>query len=55
MPNVLVELGYLSNRNEEQFLRSENGQSRVAEALFKGIKEYKINYEKSLQEGMDNK
>jgi len=55
MPNVLVELGYLSNRNEEQFLRSENGQSRVAEALFRGIKEYKINYEKSLQEGMDSK
>jgi N-acetylmuramoyl-L-alanine amidase len=54
MPNVLVELGYLSNRNEEQFLRSENGQSRIADALFRGIKEYKITYEKSLQEGINN-
>jgi N-acetylmuramoyl-L-alanine amidase len=55
MPNVLVELGYLSNRNEEQFLLSENGQSKIADALFRGIKEYKITYEKSLQEGIDNK
>jgi N-acetylmuramoyl-L-alanine amidase len=52
MPNVLVELGYLSNRNEEQILRSETGQERIADALFRGVKEYKAKYEKSLQEGM---
>ncbi len=55
MPNVLVELGYLSNRNEEQFLCSENGQNRIADAIFKGIKDYKMSYEKSLQEGIDAK
>ncbi|MCX6121880.1 MAG: N-acetylmuramoyl-L-alanine amidase [Ignavibacteriales bacterium] len=55
MPNVLVELGYLSNRNEEQFLRSENGQDRIADALFRGIKDYKMKYEKSLQEGIEDK
>ncbi len=55
MPNVLVELGYLSNRNEEQFLRSESGQDRIADALFRGVKEYKIKYEKELQEGIDSK
>ena len=55
MPNVLVELGYLSNRNEEQVLRSENGQERIADALFRGVKEYKLKYEQSLQEGMNNK
>jgi N-acetylmuramoyl-L-alanine amidase len=55
MPNVLVELGYLSNRNEEQFLRSEDGQDRIADALFRGIKDYKMKYEKSLQEGIDSK
>jgi N-acetylmuramoyl-L-alanine amidase len=53
MPNVLVELGYLSNRNEEQFLRSENGQEKIADALLRGIKEYKSKYEKSLQEGFE--
>jgi N-acetylmuramoyl-L-alanine amidase len=54
MPNVLVELGYLSNRQEEKFLRSGNGQYQIAEALLKGIKEYKLNYEKALREGMDD-
>jgi N-acetylmuramoyl-L-alanine amidase len=52
MPNVLVELGYLSNRSEEQVLRSEAGQDRIADALFRGIKDYKMKYEKSLQEGI---
>jgi N-acetylmuramoyl-L-alanine amidase len=55
MPNVLVELGYLSNRNEEQFLRSEDGQDRIADALFRGVKDYKMKYEKTLQEGIDEK
>jgi N-acetylmuramoyl-L-alanine amidase len=55
MPNVLVELGYLSNKNEEQVLRSETGQDRIADALFRGIKDYKTKYEKSLQEGIDGK
>jgi N-acetylmuramoyl-L-alanine amidase len=55
MPNVLVELGYLSNRNEEQFLRGENGQDRIADALFRGIKDYKLKYEKTLQEGIRDK
>ena len=55
MPNVLVELGYLSNKTEEQFLRSENGQDRIADALLRGVKEYKMKYEKSLQEGIDDK
>jgi N-acetylmuramoyl-L-alanine amidase len=53
MPNVLVELGYLSNREEEQVLRSENGQDRIADALFRGVKDYKMKYEKSLQEGIE--
>ena len=54
MPNVLVELGYLSNRKEEQFLRSKDGQRKIAEALFKGVKEYKRKYEQALQEGIEN-
>ena len=52
MPNVLVELGFLSNKNEERYLRSLEGQNRIADALFKGIKEYKLRYEKTLREGM---
>ena len=52
MPNALVELGYLSNRREEQVLRSESGQNKIAESLFNGIKQYKTVYEKTLQEGL---
>jgi N-acetylmuramoyl-L-alanine amidase len=52
MPNALVELGYLSNKNEERVLCSESGQTKIAEALFQSIKKYKIEYEKSLKEGI---
>jgi N-acetylmuramoyl-L-alanine amidase len=51
MPNVLVEAGYLSNTKEEKFLKSKAGQQKIAEALFKGIKEYKASYERTLLEG----
>jgi N-acetylmuramoyl-L-alanine amidase len=54
MPNVLVELGYLSNRKEEQLLRSHDGQRIIAEALLKGVKDYKRKYEQALREGMEN-
>ena len=51
MPNVLVETGYLSNRKEEKVLRGIEGQKKIAEALFEGIREYKVAYEEGLQEG----
>ena len=53
MPNVLVESAYLSNREDERLLRSDSGQRRIAEALFRAVKEYKQEYEKLLQEGKD--
>jgi N-acetylmuramoyl-L-alanine amidase len=48
MPNVLIEVGYLSNKAEEQILRSANGQEKIADAIFKGIKDYKAQYERAL-------
>lgn len=54
MPNVLVETGYLSNRKEEKVLRSIDGQRKIAEALFEGIKRYKEKYEEALQESHPN-
>lgn len=53
MPNVLVETAYLSNREDEKFLRSESGQQKIADALFRAIKNYKDEYEKVLMEGKD--
>ena len=54
MPNVLVELGYLSNKKEEQALRNSSGQTKIADALMQSIKKYKLQYEKALQEGTDD-
>ena len=51
MPNVLVETGYLSNRKEEKFLKSTEGQKRIAEAILKGVRAYKTYYEEALREG----
>lgn len=46
MPGVLVEIGYLNNPEEEQYLNSEEGQNEVAKAIFEGIKFYKEETEK---------
>jgi N-acetylmuramoyl-L-alanine amidase len=51
MPNVLVETAYLSNREDERFLKSEQGQQKIAEALFHAVQRYKNEYEKLLEEG----
>lgn len=41
MPALLVELGYITNPQEEQFLISEYGQSIMASAIFRSIRDYK--------------
>jgi N-acetylmuramoyl-L-alanine amidase len=45
MPAVLVELGFISNPAEQRFLTSEYGQSIMASALFRAIRDYKVEYE----------
>ena len=42
MPSVLVELGFLTNNSEEDFLHSNDGQTYMASAIYRAIKEYKI-------------
>lgn len=41
MPSVLIETGYITNRNEEKFLNSEYGQDIIASAIFRAFREYK--------------
>lgn len=46
MPSVLVELGYISNKEEEKYLKSESGQTSLAASIYNGFKEYKREYDK---------
>lgn len=50
MPSVLVELGFLTNRLEEDFLHSNDGKTYMASAIFRAFKEYKIELESMLLE-----
>jgi N-acetylmuramoyl-L-alanine amidase len=47
MPSVLVETAFISNANEEKFLKSEDGQKKLAEGIYEGIKNFIQDYEKS--------
>jgi N-acetylmuramoyl-L-alanine amidase len=41
MPGILIETGYLSNAKDEAFLRSKKGQTYLASAIYRAVKEYK--------------
>ncbi len=47
MPALLVEVGFLTNPSEQRFLASEYGQSIMASAIFRSIRDYKEEYERS--------
>lgn len=47
MPSVLIELGFLSNPNEEQFLHSQKGQQKMANSIYKAFLKYKAKYAKN--------
>jgi len=44
MPSVLIELGFLSNKKEGEFLNSEDGQNKMARQIANAILSYKKEY-----------
>lgn len=44
MPSILVELGFISNTTEEQFLISKNGQKALTQGIFEGFSAYYKQY-----------
>lgn len=46
MPSVLIELGFLTNPNEERFLNSKQGKEYMASAIFRAFRDYKEEQEK---------
>lgn len=45
MPSVLVECGYLSNENDEEYLLSDEGQNEIAKSIYKAIRYFKFDYD----------
>jgi N-acetylmuramoyl-L-alanine amidase len=45
MPAILIEVGFLSNEEEEAFITSEEGQQQTAETIVKALKRYKFSLE----------
>ena len=50
MPNILIEVGYLSNPQEEKQLRKPGYRQSIAQAIYRGIRRFKDKYEKVLTE-----
>jgi N-acetylmuramoyl-L-alanine amidase len=48
MPNVLVEMGFISNKSEGTFLKKNATQMKIAQAIFEGIKKYKNDIEAAI-------
>lgn len=45
MPSVLIELGFISNNAEEDYLNTEKGQVYMASAIYRAFKQYKTDME----------
>jgi len=47
MPSVLVEVGFLTNKNEAELLNDQNYLSKVANGIYNGIEAFVYHFEKS--------
>lgn len=41
MPSILVEIGFISNKDEEEYITSEEGQNQIVSNIFTAFKLYK--------------
>ncbi|MCC8172923.1 MAG: N-acetylmuramoyl-L-alanine amidase [Odoribacter sp.] len=47
MPAILIEVGYISNLQEERYMASKEGQEKISQAIAKGFFSYKEKFEKN--------
>lgn len=47
MPALLVELGFITNTNEARYMASDYGQTILASAIFRAIRDFKEEYDRS--------
>jgi N-acetylmuramoyl-L-alanine amidase len=45
MPAILIEVGFLSNPDEEEFITSDSGQQQTAETIARAVRRYRISLE----------
>lgn len=48
MPSVLIEIGYITNLEEEEYLNSEKGQEEIVNTIVRSIQAYKLQVEQTL-------
>ena len=45
MPSILIELGFISNADEEKYMNSDEGKEELVNSIFKAFKTYKVMYD----------
>jgi N-acetylmuramoyl-L-alanine amidase len=53
MPSILIEMGFITNAAEEKVLHSDDGQTKIAEAIFKSLTKYRDDYEAETETASD--
>jgi N-acetylmuramoyl-L-alanine amidase len=46
MPSVLIEIGFLTNKEEEEYLNSDEGQAEVVSNIVTAFRKYKLSLDK---------
>jgi N-acetylmuramoyl-L-alanine amidase len=54
MPGILIEAGFISNKEEEKYLLSDEGQDYLASAIFRAFRQYKEVIENTSPETITN-
>ena len=49
MPAILVELGFVTNRDEARYLKSKRGQDLLASAIFRAVRSYRDAYQRGFE------
>ncbi|MEO7984167.1 MAG: N-acetylmuramoyl-L-alanine amidase [Bacteroidota bacterium] len=55
MPSILIEIGFISNKEEEEYITSEAGQQEIVGNIFTAFKKYKEKLESKSKDQEDNK
>ena len=49
MPSILIETGFITNPDEEEYLNSDKGQNEIVKSVVKALKRYKNSLENQME------